>query len=41
MDDLFMDENTETLKNINKKIKYKFNIQESGKVNNFIRVYYE
>ena len=39
--DTCMDGNLETLKNTKEKIKKNFNIQEYGKVKNFLRVYYE
>ena len=39
--DVFMAGNPETLKLIKEKIKEKFNISESGKVRNFLGVYYE
>ena len=41
VDNVFMAEKPGTLKKINKMIKLKFNIQESGKVKKYLGVYYE
>ena len=41
VDDVFMAGGPEILKFIKENIKEKFNISESGKVKNFLRVYYE
>ena len=40
VDNLFMAGNKETLKDIKEKIEENFNISESGKVKNFLGVYY-
>ena len=41
VDDEFIYGKLDTLKNTKEKVKKKFNIQESRKVNNFLGVYYE
>ena len=41
IDDLLMAVNLDTLKNTKENIQKKFNIQESGKLKNFLIVYYE
>ena len=41
VEDVSVDGNPETLKGIKEKIKEKFNISESRKVNNFMGFYYE
>ena len=41
VDDVFMDGNPETLNNTKRNMKEKFNIQDSVKMKNFLRVYYE
>ena len=41
VDDVFMVDNPETLEKTKEKIKLKLNIQESGKLKNFLGVYYE
>ena len=41
VDDVFMERNQDTLKKSKDKIKPNINIQDSRKVKNFLRVYYE
>ena len=41
VDDVFMTGKPKILEKIKETIKLKFNIQESGNVKNFLRVYYE